>query len=142
MRKLTNQWVVNPLPAAIQTKTRRGIESMRLPKRAVEDHTLIFATGKLIHQYSGAKHVPDVQTYSIDERSSDLEGHRYERGPHHSTKCSMDIPPGAQLTQKTAKQKFVDSPNHLVRVVALATVYRDISVRTFEESYEPWNVVD
>ncbi|GFX20035.1 hypothetical protein TNCV_1435951 [Trichonephila clavipes] len=49
---------------------------------------------------------------------------------------SMDIHPGAQLVQETAKQKFFYHPDHLVGAAALAKVSRDISVRPFEESYE------
>ncbi|GFX71885.1 hypothetical protein TNCV_1443081 [Trichonephila clavipes] len=53
----------------------------------------------------------------------------------------MDINPRAQLAQETATQKFVDCQDPLIRAAALATVYRDSSIRPFEESDEPWNEV-
>ncbi|GFW52026.1 hypothetical protein TNCV_2818951 [Trichonephila clavipes] len=43
--------------------------------------------------------------------------------------------------QNIPVQKFVDYPDHLVRAAALATVYRDHSVRPLEESYKPGNEV-
>ena len=49
--------------------------------------------------------------------------------------------PGAQLSQETATQEFVDYPDQMVRAAALATVYRDTSVKSFNESYEPLNKV-
>ncbi|GFX10742.1 histone-lysine N-methyltransferase SETMAR [Trichonephila clavipes] len=50
----------------------------------------------------------------------------------------MDIHPGAQLRQEKTTQKFGDYLD-LVRAAVLAKIYRDISVRHFEESYELWN---
>ena len=63
----------------------------------------------------------------------------YITGPRPSTKCSMAIHSEAELAKETAMQKFVDYLDQLVGAAALATVYRHSSVRSFEESYEPWN---
>ncbi|GFX83503.1 hypothetical protein TNCV_324521 [Trichonephila clavipes] len=51
----------------------------------------------------------------------------------------MDIHPRAQLDQETARIKFLQNPDNMVRAAALAIVYRDSSVRPFKESYESWN---
>ncbi|GFX39757.1 hypothetical protein TNCV_2105011 [Trichonephila clavipes] len=45
------------------------------------------------------------------------------------------------LVQETAMQTFIYYPDYLVRAAAPATVYRDSSIRLFEESYVPWNEV-
>ncbi|GFU72375.1 hypothetical protein TNCV_933261 [Trichonephila clavipes] len=47
---------------------------------------------------------------------------RYGSGPRRSTKYPVDIYRGGQLVQETATLKFVDYPDYLVRVEALATV--------------------
>ena len=54
----------------------------------------------------------------------------------------MAIHPGAELAKETVTQKFVHYSDQLIRVAAVATVYRDSNIRPFEESYEPWNEVD
>ncbi|GFW19702.1 hypothetical protein TNCV_1605921 [Trichonephila clavipes] len=64
-----------------------------------------------------------------------------ENGPRRSTKCFMGIHPGAHLAQETATQRFVDCPDHLVRTAALTTVYRNSSIRPFEECYKQWNEI-
>ncbi|GFX28993.1 hypothetical protein TNCV_3030361 [Trichonephila clavipes] len=65
MKKVTNQYVIYPPVAAIRTKTRRGIESMRSSSPPVEDHELIFVTGQLFTSIPGglqlpSKYVPEV----------------------------------------------------------------------------------
>ncbi|GFT70222.1 hypothetical protein TNCV_3456771 [Trichonephila clavipes] len=76
----------------------------------------------------------------------DVTGSRWtmalsKSGPRQSVKCSADIHPGAQLAQETAMQKFIDYPDYLVRAAALAAVYKDSSVRPFEDFYQLWNEV-
>ncbi|GFW02892.1 hypothetical protein TNCV_3732911 [Trichonephila clavipes] len=58
-------------------------------------------------------------------------------GPHAPSTFILEL----NSFKKPQRKKFVDYLVYLVRAVALATFYRDSSVRPFKESFESWNKV-